>query len=487
MKKIDKKDIITFIIIFGITCIVFIPFLNGHYATDTYNISNIGYKEYAIKWSLKDGRVFMALIGLIANEIKMSIETFVILTLLASLVISNITVIFLNRIIKKYKEPKNGIQEITLISICYITIFNFMYLENMYFVESIVMSISILLYIISANILVEKRKKHILKSVVLTIIGIMCYQGTIGIFFSFVMLFTILKNKNNIKQIVIDIIESGIIALIAIIMNIGTVKIVENTLKMQQTRLGKITNILKNISTIIIRLPIILQETCNLFPRNMLIIFLIILTFIIIRYSYKNKEKNSFIYKYLAIIFISIASGSVVYMLTLSSFYTGRLRNSIGALIGIIFIFLYIETNIFEKKEKISILTFIVLISYIAINIANYENIMLQHRKVNNIEKAEVEIIEENIKRYEKNTQMQLKKIIKVPSKRRYKLEECDIIKNALKTNWAADGVINFYTGRKLETDIITKEKMQYYAQNQDSESYYQFIGDTLYIEVCYF
>ena len=38
----NKMNIIIFIIILIITCIIFIPFLIGHYATDTYNIYNLG-------------------------------------------------------------------------------------------------------------------------------------------------------------------------------------------------------------------------------------------------------------------------------------------------------------------------------------------------------------------------------------------------------------------------------------------------------------
>ena len=73
MKKINKKDLITYIIIFAITCIIFLPFLTGHYATDTYNIINREYKEYAITYSLNDGRPVMCLISLFAEKINMPI------------------------------------------------------------------------------------------------------------------------------------------------------------------------------------------------------------------------------------------------------------------------------------------------------------------------------------------------------------------------------------------------------------------------------
>ena len=50
---IYKKDIISFIIIFVIACITLIGFFPMHYATDTYNIINIGYEEYMMNNSLK--------------------------------------------------------------------------------------------------------------------------------------------------------------------------------------------------------------------------------------------------------------------------------------------------------------------------------------------------------------------------------------------------------------------------------------------------
>ena len=256
MKKINKNDIILLISLFTITCLIFIPFLTGHYATDTYNISNVGYENYAIKWSLKDGRIIMALIGLIANKIHISIELYVFITLVIALLISNITVITLSKIIKKYKQPTDIFQKIILISICYITIFNFMYLEDMYFVESIVMSLSILLYLKSADIIVERKKHYIIKSLILVSIGIISYQGTIGMYFSFIILFTILKNKNNIKPIV------------PISLNFIMVKMIINTNNINGIRFRENIEILNNIITILVTLPDILQETCNLFPRN---------------------------------------------------------------------------------------------------------------------------------------------------------------------------------------------------------------------------
>ena len=102
MKKINKKDFITYIIIFVITCIIFIPFLIGHYATDTYNIINRGYEEYAIKYSLNDGRPVMCLISLIAEKINMPIQAYIIILTAIALFVSCISVIKIKNIILKF-------------------------------------------------------------------------------------------------------------------------------------------------------------------------------------------------------------------------------------------------------------------------------------------------------------------------------------------------------------------------------------------------
>ena len=43
MKKIDKKEVIIFIVLLIITSTIYFPLLKGHYATDTYKIINKGY------------------------------------------------------------------------------------------------------------------------------------------------------------------------------------------------------------------------------------------------------------------------------------------------------------------------------------------------------------------------------------------------------------------------------------------------------------
>ena len=143
MKKEKKKNIILFAALFFITILIYWNYITMHYATDTYNIINVGYTRYAIEWSLKDGRIFMSLIGLIANKLQTPFTIYVIGLLVIAIFISCIATIKLKDIILKYKKTDHLYYEIIATIIAYVTIFNFMYVENMYFVECAVMAMSI--------------------------------------------------------------------------------------------------------------------------------------------------------------------------------------------------------------------------------------------------------------------------------------------------------------------------------------------------------
>ena len=276
--KLNKKEVIEYIVLVAITCVIFFPFLQGHFATDTYNIANDGYKAYAMKFSLPDGRPFMALLGFLADFLHVNIKVYVLFSLVVAILVSCFTILKLKNIVQKYKEPKNVFSEITLILISYVTMFNFTYIENIYFVECIAMSISILLFMISADILVSQEKnKYLLKSIILNILGVLCYQGTIGIFFAYVILFSILKNSNSKKQVFYDLVKSVICAGIALFMNFIFMKIVKYYLHDTSSRLN--IKIIKNkLFGIFISGSFLF--TYDIFPQKVFYFYIIAITII---------------------------------------------------------------------------------------------------------------------------------------------------------------------------------------------------------------
>lgn len=401
--KQNKINIIIFVITFTITCVIFLPFLIGHYATDTYNIYSMGYKNFALSNSFKEGRIITGGCALLMDAIELSVETSLLIMLLMALIISNLAVIIIKKIIEKYKTAQNIKQQIIITTISYITIFNFMYLDNLYFWECGIMALSVLLYVISANILVEKNNKYVLKSIILTILGVMCYQGTIELFFAYVLLFSILKNKENIKEIIFDLFKCIAIAGFAIVVELIVIKVISNVIGKGTNRYGSIKKIFGNIIFILASLGNELYTTSNFFPNGLYIGSLVTLSVIFVVYLLRNKKEDILMYQYLAIVIITIASAYVINLTTLSSFDAGRLRVPIGALIGIIFIFLYVRTDIFEKKGLLKNIIIIVLMIYVIINTINYESMIIQHKIVNKLEKQEADQIEQYIKQYKSN------------------------------------------------------------------------------------
>ena len=105
----------------------------------------------------------------IAQKLNMPIMVYVIILTAIALIVSNISVIKLKNITVKYIEEKNKKTEYIILAIAYIIIFNFAYLENLQFAECAIMSVSILLNIIAAQQIVEKKKNYILKSIIISI------------------------------------------------------------------------------------------------------------------------------------------------------------------------------------------------------------------------------------------------------------------------------------------------------------------------------
>ena len=104
--KLKKVDVIKFIVIAIISCLMYSPIIIGHYSTDTYRLIEMGYKKYSIEYSLNDGRIFMSIIGQIADKLNTDIMVYVIILTALAIFISCICVIILERIITKYKRKE---------------------------------------------------------------------------------------------------------------------------------------------------------------------------------------------------------------------------------------------------------------------------------------------------------------------------------------------------------------------------------------------
>ena len=96
-------------------------------------------------------------------------------------------------------EEKNKKTLIFSYMIAYTFIYNFMYIENLYFIEAFGMAISIFINLIAAKIFVEKQKYYLVRSFLLVLISMFCYQGMLTTFFVF-SLFLMLIKEQSVKE-----------------------------------------------------------------------------------------------------------------------------------------------------------------------------------------------------------------------------------------------------------------------------------------------
>ena len=229
-----KKNVKIIIVIFFLMLIMCGGYF-VHYSTDTYNIMNIGYNQYSLHNNLKEGRPIMFLIDQLALLLKIDYNVFVILTVVFALIITSIVVIYFYRIIEKYFNKGKNIDKIILLGICFTIYFNFMYIECLYFVECVVMSLSLLLYLMSANYFINKKKIWI--AVILAILANFCYNGFQCYYVTIVFILSLFKNESNYKVIFRDVLVSGLFVIVAAVLNLMQIKITCNVFGLVNNRI----------------------------------------------------------------------------------------------------------------------------------------------------------------------------------------------------------------------------------------------------------
>ncbi len=501
MKKLDKIDKIMFIIIVLFSFVIFSGYLVGHFATDTFNIINIGYEKYAINYSLTDGRVFMAFIGFLAHMLHIPIVVYTILLEILAIIVSCYAVIILKNIILKYKNIENIKEHIFLLVVCYYTIFNFSYFENMYFVECFVMSLSILFYILAANKIIKNNMIDNIKASMLMFLGLISYQGTISAFFIFVILFSMLNNE-KIKGLIKNFIRAILIFLLGFFYNNGCIIITENIFHTTQTRGINLGEIFLNIKFIIAGLTIVLRNTAKLFPKNLYIAFIaIVILLIFIKVIMQRNKKNDsenykrnlmVLFEQFVIIILSIAFAFIPSVINLTGFWSARMRFSIGATIGILFIHLIVKTDILKRKEILDKLLIIIFIIYGIINSINYVYLIKLNKQQNKLDEQYTYIIDNYISDYEKENKIKVTNISIVVitgsvDKAYYEEMNCTGVGtavNAIRTEWASQGIINYYTNRNLKEKEVTYQEINEYIKRVDQDKGYLCINDTLYISI---
>lgn len=489
MKIINKKNIMFFCIAILLAVITYWQFIKIHYSTDIYRVIDIGYKDYVRTFSFTDGRLFTGIYLLLGDLLSLKPEMYKAFVTIIAIVINSISVMKLKSSIIKYKKAKNFYIEFIIFLISYCIVFNFMQIEFLYYIESAAMSMAILLLIFAADIFINKGNKYFLKTSILCVLSVICYQAIIPFFMALVCALSLIKNKDY-KEVAKDILKSGIIILISILINIIIIKLTTTILNTAQNRISFDISTIKNNTVFILNNILwIFTNQANLYVKGMFLFFISTLTILALCESYRKKDNH--ILNVLLIIVITIITNFAMHIPTISAYYTGRTKFAVGAILGLIFMYMYIKTEIYEKENLKGNLIVILLITYLSTNAIVAMKITTEHQEVNRLEKIETLQIKEYIENYEKDNSIEIKNIgiLTIYDERQEAyFEEISnksiMAQNAIKTAWSAEGIINFYTERKLKRiDLTPEDEVKYLSYIKD-DNYYECIGDTLYVKI---
>lgn len=483
---IKYRNYILFIITIIISCILYWNYLIGHFAAETYAIS-LGYKNYAINAYLADGRFFSFLFIILADKLEIPILTLISISTLSAIIIATVAILYLkNYIIQLVKLTKK--QELIVWGICYCIIFNFMMVEIMYFPECCIMVSSILCYIISAKYLIQRKY---VRSLFILIIGIFCYQGTIGFFIVCAFVFSVFKNGKIGKAVFIDICKMTLMGIIVASINLVFIKLIALFLHLVQNKAFSLNfnTIKQNIYLNIKSVYPVLQNNCGLFPKNLLLIYIEIVIGFTLLISYKEKEDK--VMKLLALILVTIVSSFIMFIIQRGSIFTGRVHFCIGSLIGISLLYIYCMTNIKDKKIWRNIFL-VILLSYAILNCVNTAKLTTEHKIANKLEKEECIRIENLIYQYENESGIQINKVVPILIQNQLERGYFEQTKrrtiityNNIRHYYGYSGVLQYYLKRDFEYIGLNKESeniyRKYIIENNLEYGNIVCIEDTLY------
>lgn len=485
MNKIKKM---TFLIVFLIVIISTIPFSKPHYSIDTLEFLNNGYDIYIHSKFLVDGRIFSAM--LLKLVIDMPMKYIIPIFYIIGIFISCIAVMCIRNLIIYYIKTEEKVNIIPTI-IGYCIIFNFMYIDTFQFMEFPIIALSVLIYVVVSKIIVEKKKFYIVKSFILTLIAMFCYQGTITVLIVTTFVILIIKNKKLNKNVILDMLKLGIIIFITILINYGFTEIMGGTDRLK-------LNILENAKSAFINLYMIIFNSNNHYPKYLQLIFFSI----ILIYCLVKKVK---ILNLIWIWSISIGINIITLITTGSGMMNsnvlfGRVFFTIGGLIGYIFMYLWC-TNDIMRNDKIIKGFLIIYFVTILITYFHYTHLYMKGQY---IDEYIITNIDKVISKYESQTGNKIEKFIYQRDfdnfellstqnilNKKYHKSDLTIISSARRSNESiSDALFKLYINRKIEQiprgDMDVKEE---YFNNIDlneidifDERRFVFVDDTVYI-----
>ena len=481
----QKKNVILFIVSAILSVIILCFFVTGYYSIDAYRIESQGYIDYATKDAyIRDGRLFSALIFVLIGLINPEMIIVYIINIMIAIMILSVCVIQIYHLIERYKRLENIKSRIIAFMLSYTYIFNFLIVDVLKFIDSFVIATSILLFIIAIKkIIIEKKNKM---GFLLTILGVICYQGTIPVYIATAILITLLENKKINKEYFKRIMPCAISIFVAGLLSVAIVNLVPIITQMEMT--DRITGVdpkeciqgnLKDMDKIIF-------HSFYMFPSYAWIGICLLIICISIVIGIREKKIQFSIN--VLIIFMSFVGALLVMIPIQLLLEVARVCLVLGQVISAMLIYIYC-TNFEEKKMNVYQKIIVVIIAiYFIITVISIINSTYEYKMGNLIDKAFSEKIENEIVNLEKQG-IEIQKIgIRYAENDKKNIEYGKLVFEQSTYLKGLYSVIlhEYYTGRTLiSVQNFTEELERTYFENpSDKELQFKNIDDVLYVLV---
>lgn len=466
MKKVreiirDKKFylcIIISILFFGVFCKI-------EYTTDTYTVFQRSFKEIFMHF-ITSGRFITAGGYALTKILHMKDSMIYILSFLFAILCTSISIYKLDEIFKKDIESK----VISIIATILVVI-NIFSIELYLFIEKGILMLSVLFCVLAIQNMIkyfEGNKKSIIYVFIYMLLANFSYQGTVGIFVSVTLVYIIKYSKNNIKNFAKNTVATALCYGIPALINYALVRFA-----FTNNRVSGASNLIESLQKIINESKNMIFTTFEIMPKYLFGCLIIVVTLLIIYNVIKNSKGNK-AWLIFGLIFVIIGNFAVtilpqIMQSTASIWLVPRNTYTYAALIGILLLYLFMNTHVNIKVEKTLTVIFII---YLSMQYISFQNIAKDRYILNYMDNYMAMQIGEMIQHYEtdtKNTITQVAFYANEDSKYSYpKLYvNRDTNIKALYTEWTRLDATNYYLDRRLELVEENEEIYNNYFKNK--------------------
>lgn len=495
--KLNKQNVIKYLIIVGITLLFCQNFLQMHYSSDTYVLYDLGYMEYPSQYFLLDGRLISTVVCYLAGILNIPISAYIIGMDFIGIILIATAIYMMDKILEKIIKPQKNITKLMLIASCFILILNQFTLEYLLFPESAVMCLGVLLNVIAVKLMIDSPKHKYLKIFFVLLLAVFCYQGLLNMFPVLAILVYSVKQivdkreyKIKAREFFIEMIKLAIIVIIVLAICMVAIKAGKTLLNSNQDRMMHLVDweaVMLRGETVLEYLDELWNKTMYMLPEQINNIILII-TFISLILL---KTKKEMIMQYVLLLIVSFII-CIVPMFLFNTGICGRVNEPLAMIWGASLIILLAQSTNISDGKRTNFIYGLVIISFIINNIFIMQNIT-EHIASNRVEENMGKTIKYALEKYEEETGNTITKFAYAydnnPQQYAVGIKPIgSLTERKLACSWSISQAINFYCERKLEKVRmpirIYTEKMIDKDYTEFSEEQLVFEGDTLYMLV---